>query len=53
MISATVIGKLDMREAELPEPVAGEEEVGISPDGLESGVVEELPNTEEALNADL
>lgn len=53
LISDVVTGKLDVREAELPESVVGEEEAKISPNGIESGIVEELLDTEEVRNADL
>ena len=53
LVSDVVTGKLDVREAELPEPVASDEEARKSPDGLESIVTADLPDTEEAINADL
>jgi len=53
LVSDVVTGKLDVRGTELPEPVAGDKEAGIIPNGIESLVTEELSDTEEAFNADL
>lgn len=50
LVSDVVTGKLDVREVELD---ADDEDAGISLDGLESVVTEELPDIEEAINADL
>lgn len=53
LISDVVTGKLDVREAELPEPTGEEDTEVNSLGGLESVAAEGSPDTEEALNADL